>query len=63
MGWWFPRRGWLGQDGLTRDLNDLTRPAVPSGAIQERMLARPRSAVASSAGHWAFPTTPEPPPP
>ena len=22
-----------------RDLNDLTRPTVPSGAIQERMLA------------------------
>ena len=24
-----------------RDLNDLTRPTVPSGAIQERMLAKP----------------------
>ena len=24
-----------------RDLNDLTRPTVPSGAIQGRMLAKP----------------------
>jgi len=24
-----------------RDLNDLTRPTVPSSAIQERMLAKP----------------------
>ena len=39
MGWWLPRRGWLGHDGLTRHLNDLTRPTVPSGAVQERMLA------------------------
>ena len=39
MGWWLPRRGWLGHDGLTRHLNDLTRPTVPSGAIQERMIA------------------------
>ena len=34
-----PQRGRLGQDGAMRDLNDLTRPTVPSGAIQERMLA------------------------
>ena len=41
-----PQRGRLGQDGAMRDLNDLTRPTVPSGAIQERMLARLRSAAA-----------------
>ena len=39
MGRWLPRRGWLGHDGLSRHLNDLTRPAVPSDAVQERMLA------------------------
>ena len=39
MGRWLPRRGWLGHDGLSGDLNGLTRPTVPSGAIQERMLA------------------------
>ena len=39
MGRWLPQRGWRGQDGGMRDLNDLTRPTVPSGAIQERMLA------------------------
>ena len=33
--------GWLGQDRAMRDLNDLTRPTVPSGVIQERMLAKP----------------------
>ena len=31
-----PQRGRLGQDGAMRDLNDLTRPTVPSGAVQER---------------------------
>ena len=33
-----------------RDLNDLTRPTVPSGAIQGRMLAKPEEPAASSAG-------------
>ena len=46
MGRWLPQRGWLGHDGLSGDLNGLTRPTVPSGAIQERMLARLRSAAA-----------------
>ena len=39
MGRWLPRRGWLGRDGLARGLNGLTRPTVPSAAIQERMFA------------------------
>ena len=51
MGRWLPQRGWLGRDGLARGLNDLPRPTVPSGAIQERMLARLRSAAAL-ARHW-----------
>ena len=38
---WLPRCGWLGHDGLSGDLNGLTRPTVPSAAIQERMLAKP----------------------
>ena len=50
MGRWLPRRGWLGHDGLSGDLNGLTRPTVPSAAIQERMLARLRSVPVSSAG-------------
>ena len=33
-----------------RDLNDLTRPTVPSGAIQGRMRAKPEEPAASSAG-------------
>ena len=41
MGRWLPQRGWSGRDGLSGDLNSLTRPTVPSGAIQERMLAKP----------------------
>ncbi|MDM8075963.1 hypothetical protein QUV91_02720 [Actinomyces viscosus] len=41
MGRWLPQRGWLGHDGLSGDLNSLTRPTVPSGAIQGRMLAKP----------------------
>ena len=42
MGRWLSlwERRW-GQDRAMRDLNDLTRPTVPSGAIQERMLAKP----------------------
>ena len=41
MGRWLPQRGWPGHDGLSGDLNSLTRPTVPSGAIQGRMLAKP----------------------
>ena len=42
MGRWLLWRGWLGRaGGLSRGLNDLTRPTAPSGAIQERMLAKP----------------------
>ena len=41
MGRWLPRRWWLGRAGLSRGLNDLPRPTAPSGAIQERMLAKP----------------------
>ena len=41
MGRWLPQRGWPGHDGLSGDLNGLTRPTVPSGAIQGRMLAKP----------------------
>ena len=41
MGRWLPQRGWPGNDGLSGDLNSLTRPTVPSAAIQERMLAKP----------------------
>ena len=41
MGRWLPRRWWLGRAGLSCGLNDLPRPTAPSGAIQERMLAKP----------------------
>ena len=51
MGRWLPRRGWLGRDGLARGLNVLPHPTAPSGAIQERMLARLRRAAAL-ARHW-----------
>ena len=50
MGRWLPQRGWSGHDGLSGDLNSLTRPTVPSGAIQGRMLAKPEEPAASSAG-------------
>ena len=41
MGRWLPQRGWPGHDGLARHLTDLALLAVPSDAIQERMLAKP----------------------
>ena len=50
MGRWLLWRGWLGRAGLSCGLNDLTRPTVPSGAIQGRMLAKPEEPAASSAG-------------
>ena len=50
MGRWLPRRWWLGHDGLARHLTDLALLAVPSDAIQERMLAKPEEPAASSAG-------------
>ena len=49
----------LGQDRAMRDLNDLTRPTIPSRAIQERMAAEteerrtsagPAEALADDAG-------------
>jgi len=69
MGRWLPQRGWSGHDGLSRHLNRLNRltlPTVPSGAIQERMLAKPegRRGVGSAlARHRLCLTTPEFPPP
>ena len=41
MGRWLPQRGWPGHDGLARHLTDLALLAIPSDAIQERMLAKP----------------------